>query len=49
LAENPAIPQVILEKLSKDENPYVAHRAQRTLEKLEAIFPTVRHPQFQAA
>lgn len=32
LAENPTMPATVLEILSSDENPYVAARAQRTLE-----------------
>jgi hypothetical protein len=31
LAENPNLPVEILEKLIEDSNPYVSHRAQRTL------------------
>jgi hypothetical protein len=31
LAENPNLPIEILEKLTEDPNPYVGHRAQRTL------------------
>jgi hypothetical protein len=49
LAENPAVPRVTLQRLSTDENPYVAHRAARTLEKLEPVFTTVNRAQFQAA
>jgi hypothetical protein len=31
LAENPNLPIEVLEKLAEDSNPYVSHRAQRTL------------------
>ncbi len=34
LAENAAIPVEVLKVLSRDENPYVAHRADLTLNRL---------------
>jgi hypothetical protein len=34
LAENPNVPTEILEELAVDDNPYVAYRAQSTLEKI---------------
>jgi len=35
LAENAHLPVALLEKLSDDENPYVAHRATKTLARLQ--------------
>jgi hypothetical protein len=34
MAENHNLPLAILDSLSQDNNPYVAHRAQRTLDRL---------------
>lgn len=36
VAENALVPIEILRKLSLDENPYVAHRALRTLDRLRS-------------
>lgn len=37
VAENPETPQEILIKLEEDDNPYVSHRAQQTIQKTEPI------------
>ncbi|MBX9878760.1 MAG: response regulator [Candidatus Obscuribacterales bacterium] len=37
VAENPETPQEILINLEEDDNPYVAHRAQQTIQKTEPI------------
>ncbi len=37
LAENPETPQEILIRLEEDENPYVSHRAQQTIQRTEPI------------
>lgn len=37
LAENHRIPEPILNALSEDENPYVACRARKTIERVEAV------------
>lgn len=39
LAENPNLPTEILSKLAEDGNPYVSHRAQRTLRMLNPAAP----------
>lgn len=43
LAENYKINPEILKELSKDENPYVAHRAQKTMERLRVPGIVVDH------
>lgn len=37
IAENPATPQLVLIKLEEDDNPYVSHRAQQTIQKTEPV------------
>jgi len=44
LAENPNLPEEILQKLAEDTNPYVSHRAQRTLRILNPIAPAHLKP-----
>jgi hypothetical protein len=53
LAENHRIPELILRALSEDENPYVACRAAKTLERIEAnrsvVVETESWKQFRAS
>lgn len=35
MAENHHMPEIVLKALSQDENPYVAHRASKTLERVK--------------
>ena len=44
LAENPLLAVELLVQLSEDENPYVSHRAMKTLRILHPIEPTTMKP-----
>jgi hypothetical protein len=46
LAENPYLPAVIIERLAQDDNPYVAHRAQLTRQRLRTPFSRLSNGSF---
>lgn len=47
IAENPNVPWDILENLTRDENPYVAYRAQTTINRLDATTQRGQARQFE--